>query len=263
MTLNLAGYTVGANRPLNNARILWQMITGTVTADGTDGVLAANDFTGQRWKLVAGVQNWTLQTAADVQIDCVIIAAHNLAGKTVTIGTSVDLVSAFTTRATVVVSDNSTIAVMFNTGAGAAHTIRRFRVTASDGTNVTVGIIRGGVALQMEQAFWSGHKPMMWNRMTESEPTRTEGGNWLGQITRRMQFQTTYGWEHLSQAWYEANFEPFAQSLPRAPFGIIGNPLRLGKADVAWAWTSRDVSPSLMGVRDYLSVELPVTGFAG
>ena len=30
MTLNLAGYTVGANRPLNNARILWQMIAGTV-----------------------------------------------------------------------------------------------------------------------------------------------------------------------------------------------------------------------------------------
>lgn len=263
MTLNTAGYTLGSNRALNHARILWNPITGTVTADGADGDLAANDLTAQRWKPGAGAQNWTLATAADALVDCVFIAAHNLAGKTVTIATSVDLVSGFTTRATVSPADNSTICALFNTGAGAAHTIRRVRVTVSDGTDITVGIIRAGVALQMEQPFYGGHGPLNWNRMTEAEPQMTEGGQWAGQIVRRIAQQAVYSWEHLTQAWYAANFEPFAKTLPSRPFGIVGNALRLAEADVGWCWTREDPRPQLMGVRDMVAVSIAVTGYAG
>ena len=45
MTLDVSGYTLTGNQPLNRARILWQPLTGTVTAGGTDGALAANEFT--------------------------------------------------------------------------------------------------------------------------------------------------------------------------------------------------------------------------
>jgi len=263
MTLNTAGYTVGANQPLRHARILWDPIIGTVTADGTNGALATNDFTDQRWALAAGVNNWTLQTAANANVDCVFIVGHNLAGKTVLVQTSVDLVSAFTTRATVVPADNSAIAVMFNTGAGAPHTIRRLRIQVSDGTGVYIAIIRAGVALQMQQPFYGGHRPLNHNREKVFDPQISEGGQRLGAVVRYRTFATTYHWTHLTFAWYSANMDPLAAVLPERQFGIIGNPQRLGDADVGWCWTQESLSPELMGVLDYCAVSLPVMGYGG
>jgi hypothetical protein len=449
MTLSTAGYTVGGNQPLNHARILWQPITGTVSASGTNGALAVNDLTAQRWAAVAGRSTWVLNSAPTVPVDTIIIAAHNLAGKTIRVqvgfgatrtnrlvaselfsgaswtatsatvtadataapdgpvtadklvetavaGThfinqavtgrptntthtfscfvraaertrgqirmdsgSDAVIGAFDLVAGTIIgsanglgvvgavsivawpggwwrvsvsgvpnptttsyscqinlrdaagsasytgdgtsglfvwggqfeqaagasdyiptlaspeasefvdvapwitpADNDTIAIMAN-NAGVPWLTKDFRIVIGDGTGVTVGIIRAGVALQMERPFYGGHAPLNWNRTTEAEPQVTEGGQWVGQIVRRISQRATYDWSHLTQAWYDANFEPFARSLPTRPFGIIGNPARLGAADVGWCWTGQDVSPQLMGIRDLVSVSLPVTGYAG
>lgn len=265
MTLNLAGYALAANRPLNHARILWAPISGTVTAGGTNGALAANDLTAQRWACGALPSNWTLQTAANQNVDTVFIAAHNLGstGSTVLVQTASAVGGPYTTRATVVPADNDVIAVMIN-NAGTPYVIREIRIQVTGAsTEATIGIIRAGVALQMERPFYGGHGPLTWNRMTEAEPQQTEGGQWVGQIVRRISQKAEYSWDHLTQAWYEANFEPFAKTLPNRPFGIIGNPSRLGAADVGWCWTGQDVAPQLMGIRDLVSVSLPVTGYAG
>lgn len=257
MTINTAGYTVGSNQPLNHARILYAPITGTITADGTDGDLAANDYTAQRWAVDAG--SWVLQTAADALVDCVFIAAHNLSGKTVTIGTSSATVGAFTTRATINPTDNSTICALFNTGAGAAHTIRRIQVTVT-GTGNVVGIIRAGVALQMPVPIYGGHGVANWNRVTEAQQQFSETGQWLGRTERRVALQATYEWEYLTATFYRASFEPFAQTLPLYPFGIAGNPSKMPD-DVAWCWTGQDMRPQNMGVKNFIQVSLPVTGY--
>lgn len=265
MTLSLAGYTLGANRPLNHARILWQPITGTIAAGGTNGALAANDLTAQRWACGALPSNWTLTAPANVNVDTVFIAAHNLGstGSTVLVQTAAAVGGPYTTRATIVPTDNDTIAVMIN-NAGTPYVVREVRIQVTGSSpDATIGIIRAGVALQMERPFYGGHAPLNWNRATEAEPQVTEGGQWAGQIVRRISQKAEYSWEHLTQAWYEANFEPFAKTLPSRPFGIIGNPSRLGAADVGWCWTGQDVAPALMGVRDFVAVSLPVTGYAG
>jgi len=265
MTLNLAGYTLGANRPLNHSRILWAPITGTIAAGGTNGALAANDLTAQRWACGALPSNWTLTTAANQNVDTVFIAAHNLGstGSTLIVQTAAVVGGPYTTRATVVPTDNDTIAVMIN-NAGTPYVVREVRVQVTGASaDAQIGIIRAGEALQMERPFYGGHAPLNWSRKTEAEPQITEGGQWVGQIVRRISQNTEYSWEHLTQAWYEANFEPFAQTLPNRPFGMIGNPSRLGAADVGWCWTGQDVAPQLMGVRDFVAVSLPVTGYAG
>lgn len=259
MTLSTSGYTVGSNQPLNHARILWDMIEGTVTADGSDGDLAANDYTFQRWAPGAGSQSWTIQTAADADVDCVFIAAHNLSGLTVTIATSATTGGAFTTRATINPTDNTTIAALFN-NSGTAYTVRRVRVTVSDGDGVRVGIIRAGVALQMTQPIYGGHGPLGLNRVTEAQQQISETGQWLGRMEKRRALSTTYEWEHLEAAWYRSTFEPFARTLPLKPFGIVGNPSKMTD-DVGWCWTDQDVRPANMGIADFMDVSLPVTGF--
>jgi hypothetical protein len=132
MTLSTTGYTLGSNQPLTHARILYAPITGTITADGTDGDLAANEFTFQRWSAGTLPANWTLVTAADANVDTVFIAAHNLGttGSTVTVQTASTVGGAFTTRATIVPTDNSAIAVMFN-NAGSPYVIRELRIAVS------------------------------------------------------------------------------------------------------------------------------------
>jgi hypothetical protein len=259
MTINTAGYTVATNQPLNHARILWNPITGTVTGDGTNPAYAANNYTSQRWTLSPGAQAWTIQSAANAQVDCVFIAAHNLAGKTVTISTAATAGGAHTTRASFTQADTSTIAAFFN-NAGAAYTVREVRVSINDGTDIAIGIIRAGLALQMPIPLYGGHRPLNLNRVTEAQQQFSETGQWLGRIVKRRAVTTSYEWDYLKAAWYDANFEPFALTLPLNPFCIAGNPSKIG-SDVGFVWTDRDVEPVNMGIKSFRRVSLPVTGY--
>lgn len=259
MTINTAGYTVSTNQPLNHARILWDMISGTVSGDGTNPAYAANDYTSQRWTLSPGAQAWTLQTAADDTVDCVFIAAHNLSGKTVTISTASTVGGTHTTRATISPTDNSTICALFN-NSGVVYTVREVKVSVNDGTDIAIGIIRAGVALQMPIPIYGGHRPLNLNRVTEAQQQFSETGQWLGRIIKRRAVTTAYEWEYLTTTWYDTYFEPFAQTLPLQPFCIAGNPSKI-ITDVGFVWTDRDVEPVNMGINAYRSVSLGVTGY--
>ena len=259
MTISTAGYTLGSNQPLTNARILYAPLAGTVTGDGANPGYAANDFTSQRWLAAPGANNWLLSLAADSQIDCLFIAAHNLAGKTVTIQTAAVPGGPYTTRDTISPTDTSTICALFN-NAGTPYTVRDVRVQLNEGADVAVGIIRAGVALQMPISLYGGHRPIGLNRITEAQQQFSETGQWLGRIAKRKAIASSYDWEYLSASWYDTYFEPFAQTLPLQPFCIAGNPSRITK-DVGFVWTDKDVEVANMGIKDYRAVSIAVTGY--
>lgn len=83
MTLSSSAYTVGANQPMNRARILYAPIAGVVSASGTNGDHAATDFTFQKWAAAAGLAAWTMTAVSAAALDTVFVAAHNLAGKSI------------------------------------------------------------------------------------------------------------------------------------------------------------------------------------
>lgn len=262
MTLSTGGYTAGSNQPLNHARILWAPVAGTITAGGTNGALAANDYTWQRWSCGALPSNWTLVAAANVNVDTVFIAAHNLGttGCTVLVQTASTLGGAFTTRATVVPTDDGTIAVMIN-NAGAPYSVRELRISITGAsTAAQIGIIRAGAALQMERPVFGGVRPIGLNRAVETRHAISETGQWLGRTIQRQALVTEMSWQNLGADWYRANFDPFALSLPQTPFGLIQNPLRMPES-VAWCWTDSVPAPENMGIRDLMSVSMSITGF--
>jgi hypothetical protein len=236
-------------------------MTGTITAGGIGGDLAANDYTFQRWSTGALPANWTLVAAANVNVDTVFIDGHNLGtvGATVAVQTAATLGGGFTTRATIVPTNNSAIAVMIN-NAGTPWNIRELRIRVTGAAPAQIGIIRAGVALQMQQPVFGGVNPIGLNRLVETRHALSETGQWLGRTVQRQALRTTMDWQHLESAWYRANFDPFAMTLPQRPFGLIQNPLRMPES-VAWCWTDESPAPQNMGVRDFMSVSLNITGF--
>lgn len=263
MTINVSGYTVGANQPLKNARILWNMVAGTISGNGTNVAFAANDYTAQRWEPSVGYNDWWITTAADEQVDCLFIDGHNLAGKTISVQTAAIIGGAVTARATLVVPDNLPIMVLFNSATGLPITIRRIFLSIPSATaDTAIAIIRAGLTLQMPIPIYGGHKVLTRNRVTEGQQLFSETAQWLGRTVKRKAFVSIYAWEYLKSDWYRANFEPFALTLPGKPFAIAGNPARMTD-DVGWCWANGDVEPTKMGVLNYEAVTLNVTGFAG
>ena len=440
MTLSTSGYTVGSNQPLTHARILYAPITGTITADGTGGALAANDYTFQRWEAAIGRNSWAITSASSQAVDAVFIAAHNLAGKTirawrtgasrtnlvpyseqidnpawgksrVTVTSNattapdglltadkiveteetgshavveavscvaeetytascyikagertearlrigddaspssfiddviIDLsdgtvasptpsaivsdegngwwrvsISGATRAGTTVVTltvqiyddgsgdylgdgtsgiyawgaqieqgelsdyiqtegspvtstkeyispwitpaDNSTIAIMTNDG-GDPWQSTEYGIDLSEGNGAQIGIIRMGVALQMQQAVFGGVEPIGLNRIVETRHSMSETGQWLGRTIQRQARRTQMDWAHLSADWYRANFEPFSLALPQTPFGLIQNPSKMPES-VAWCWTDDTPTPSNMGIKNLMQVSLGITGY--
>lgn len=263
--LDLTGYTLGSNQPLTNARILWDFAAGDISGTGQPE-LAANDYTHQRWQPDDGATaDWTVEFDAATPIDMVLIAAHNLSGACsgISIATQASAGGAWTTRATLTQpTDDRTIVAMFNTGAGAVISAWGLRVRLSTAAGATVGIIRAGQALQMTQPVLAGVAPLGLNRRREMVQTLSERGAFLGRTEKYWHEATTMQWQHLKADWYRSTFEPFARVLPRQPFGLVQNPLRMPES-VGWCWTNDNPAPEYMGLKGYMQVSLGVTGFGG
>lgn len=261
MTLSTSGYTVGANMPLNHARILYVPITGTVTAGGTNGGYATNDYTFQKWACGALSATWVIVTAADASVDTVFIASHNLGttGCTVEISTAATVGGAHTTRATITPTDNSAIAAMFN-NVGVAYVVREVKLTITGASSdAQIGIIRAGVAMQMERPIYGGITPIGLSRLVETRHSISETGQWLGRTVQLQASRTQMPWQNLSASWVRSTWATFALTLPQTPFGFIQNPIRMPES-VAWCWTDEVPQPENMGVRDLMAVTLNITG---
>ena len=284
MTLITSDYTVGSNQPLNHARILWDFKAGAATGDGAGAALAANDYTAQRWDS-QGAGAWVFKFDDNQNVDTFVIAGHNLSGTIVSIETTIatdelltteagenlqteteedilgeNIESPFSALTSFTPTDNTPIFLMINDDLGADLVLKSYKITVSRAAQIA--IIRAGKALQMQRAIYGGHNVSLWNRATEGQQAFSETGQWLGRTQKRLAYANSYEWMHIKASWYRDNFEPFAQTLPLKPFAIAGNPSKMPQ-DVAWAWSAGDVSPQNMGLRDFVTFGMQVTGFAG
>lgn len=267
MSVNFAGYETANNEPLRNARILWDALAGTVTADGSDGALALNDFAFQRWQVAATGNTWVMLTAATALVDTVFVDAHSLpVGATVVVATnSAATGGTFVTRATLTVAEKGEcLAAMFSTvTTGAAYSVRRVRLTvnfAGDGPHY-IGIIRAGVALQMARSFFGGHTPLRFDEELVMQSSETEQGQPLGRTVQRNAYQASPTWRHLEAQWVRDNWEPFRRVAMTRGFGLIENAQRMPES-VGWCWAMRMPVPVNMGIRDYMEVSLQARALA-
>jgi hypothetical protein len=251
------------SQPLTHARIGYDNFVpaATVTATSAEAVWPADSVqrenTFERWQPTSGNGSITIDNGTAKSADYIGIAAHTLGstGSTLTIEQSANG-SSWTAIEVISPSSNQSLMLLF-----AEATARYFRVSVAGSTAPQIGVIYFGMALAMQRAIYSGHTPITLGRRTVKRPTKSQDGQFLGSSTIRNGLQTGFAWKHLKAQWYRDNFDPFVKSARNKPFFIAWRPSKF-PGEIGYCWSTNDITPSNMGVLDYMDVSMSVEGYA-
>lgn len=254
------GYTLpSGDEPLTHARIAhagnW-LSGGTVSASGTAAGYYAdgpdNSLTYERWQPDALPATWEYDHGSAVECDYCVIAAHTLGTNQNTLEVQyfdgADWIDVITAQA---ITTDEPIFVIFE-----PETRQRWRIRISDGTAPDVAFVKFGAAMQMPQAIYGGHAPIVFGRMTTMRSNYSETGEFLGRTVQRTMLSASYAWTLLRSTWVRANWPAFQKATESEPFVIAWRPATFG--DVGFCQLDQTPVPANMGVRDYMSVEMNV-----
>lgn len=254
------GYTLpSGDEPLINARIAhsgnW-FTGGTIAASDTaTGYFAAApdvSLTYEKWRPATIPATWQTDLGAPVEVDYCVIGAHTLGtnGNTLQVqywnGTGWTGVIAAT-----VIADDMTIMAIF-----APLTKQIWRISITNGTAPTVGVVKFGKSMQMPAAIYGGHSPLDMARQTITRSNYSETGEFLGRTKQRSYASTSFSWAYLTAAWVRANWRPFQRAIEAEPFVIAWRPSTF--SEVALCQVDQVPVPSNMGVNDFMSVDMSV-----
>lgn len=247
-------------KPLSHARILHagNWLTGTASAGSTASGFYADapnsSLTYERWKPAVDEDYWQLvmPSGGNNDVNCVGIASHNLAttGCEVRIQYLLDD-DTWGTIMNVTPTTNEPIICLFDRRAATT-----WRIRVRNGTAPEIGVIRLGLALEMERPLYSGHAPIPLARQMTTRSNRSETGEWLGHTTQRVTLSTSYDWAHLTSDWVREYWGPFQLASEGEPFFIAWRPGTFG--DVGFCVADQTPIPSNMGILDLMQVQLSV-----
>jgi hypothetical protein len=251
----------GAPYPLNHARIGYEsgIQSAALTASSGSATVAALNTvsTWERWAPEAGgTQTVTATFAGARSIDYVGLASYDLAGATVAVQYSPDLVSGFTTLVTVLPGADGALMRLFN-----AVSARRVRLSITRTAAVSLGVWFMGSRLDLERPFYGGFKPPTLNRQTAYDNEISTAGQMLGRNINSQGIAAAVSLNNLSSDWYRTYFDPFVQHARRKPFFMLWNP-QLYPDECIYGATKDDIAPTNIGGRLKVSVSFDMEGYA-
>lgn len=257
-----SGYSLPAgDMPLTHARIAHagNWLSGTPIASTTEtGYFADapnNSLTYERWKPTAFPATWDLDPGGSTVADYCCIGAHTLGSSGCSLAIQYFNGSWTNALSLTAIADDSPIMVVFT-----EKTATKWRVYISGGTFPEVGIIKFGKALQMYRPLYGGHSPLVMARQTVLRSNYSETGEFLGRTKQRTQLRTSFSWSEIPASWMRTNWLPFQKAIEAEPFFIAWRPGTFSEVGLCQA-DSVPV-PENQGVRDLMSVQLTVRGYA-
>lgn len=247
--------------PLTHAMIGYKTIctadnvTASSQAAGCPASDAVNIFTNEYWRPDVMPATWTIDAGTGVDTDYIGIAAHTLgtSGASLDIEYSTDGLT-WTGMYSFAPADNAPIMVIY-----ATTTARYWRMTVAGPVSPRIGVIYIGEMLQMQRPIYGGHAPITLNRDTTIFNQMSESGQFMARSITRQGASTSYAWKNLTALWYRQYFDPFVKAARTVPFFIAWRPATF-PTEIGFVWTSKDIRPSNMGIRDLMEVSLDVTG---
>lgn len=248
------------DQPLTHARIGYQsvlpnaVITGTVGLTGFPLSNLKNPATYERYR--------PSSIPATINIDCgSVVAVDYFAMQSSGVDSVQIYSSANGTNYTLEMQYNIANANRASMAILSEKTFRYWRIVVS-GNNPDIRAMKLGKALAMQRPIYGGHSPVTLSPIYSVRPTLSEKGQFLGSSVQRKGFSTSYQWGNLTANWYRDNFDAFVKSAPQAnPFFIAWRPIT-HPDEVAYCWSTGNISPKNTGTRDLMEVSLSVEGFA-
>ena len=241
------------NLPLNYARICYDNTLRNGTASATsDDLKSANMLTPStydKWRPTASPSDCTLIGISQL-CDYVGIAAHNLSGSTVVINVSNG--GGLTEVYNAVVPSNTPLLVRFTES-----TYDRVFIEITGTTTAEVGVVYLGKELAMMRPNYSGYSPATLSSKDVFTPQTSDGGQFLGKQLVRKGFSTQASFANLTYDWYESEFQPFVLHAKQYPYFWAWNLLE-HPDEIIYGWTNQNITPSLMGVRNWLEVSFDI-----
>lgn len=139
---------------------------------------------------------------------------------------------------------------------------RYWKVILSNLTDgeIDVANVKMGEALAMYRPIYGGHSPATLSRKTVLSNTISEGGEFLSSNITRQGFSGSYDYQHLPAEWYREYFDPFVSHARTGTYYIAWNPEDY-PTEVIYAWSTSDIQPSNMGIRDLMQVSWSAGGY--
>lgn len=244
--------------PLNYARIGYDntLVNGSASAI-SDNVGAANMLTPStydKWRPTA--DGLALLIGNSQSCDYVGIAAHNLGTDGVTLTVRVSNGGGFTTVYNQLVTDDKALFIRFD-----AATYDRVEVGIAGSTDPEIGVVFLGLELEMMRPIFSGHAPSVLSATDVMTPQMSDGGQFLGKQIVRQGYGTNADFQHLTDEWYREKFQPFVVHAKTRPYFWAWNLLE-SPGDIVYGWTNENISPTYMGIRNWLEVSFKIEAHA-
>ena len=274
---------IESGQPLKFARIGYntilneQSVTASTSAAGFEASAMGNAFTYELWKPSVLPATITIDAGTQATVDYMAFGAHSLNGCEVTLYSSPNGID-YTERRQAIIDSRSAAMFLFTPvmarywrieilGWAVESTLSldfinqvyqagNYQAGATGGAYV--GLLYLGRALAMQRGIYQGHTPGTLSPQVEIQPSKSEGGQWLGRSVVRRGYATDYSWKNLKADWVRAELKPFMTAAITTPFFIAWHPEEYAD-EVLMGWVDKPIIPSNTGPRDYMSVSFSVT----
>jgi len=248
----------------NNPRIGWHNLVtfSNISASASDPAFPVTNLadgnTYAKWKgMSAGAHSIVVDLGAPVEVSYVGLARHNLgdSGASYTVESSSDDVSYSTIAGPVEPGDNAVIVHEF-----APVTQRFVRVTISAGSLVpSLAVLYVGRILTLERRLYVGHCPLPYGRNAEVSSGRSESGEFLGRITRRTFYETTFSLQNLTPEHWRDDVAAFQAAAVDTPFFVAWRPGDY-PAEIGYVWSKDDMKPQNQRSNGMMQFDFGVQG---
>lgn len=242
--------------PLNYARIGYDnaLTNGSASAtnDDADAFNLLIPSTYDKWRPTVDASVTLIGTSK--QCNYVGVAAHNFGTDGVTLKIEISNGGANTTIYDQLVLNNKALFIRFSESA-----YDRVIMTLTGVNAPEVGVVFLGLELEMMRPIYAGHRPSVLSASDKMSPQMSDGGQFLGKQIVRQGFETSADFQHLTSEWYRSEFQPFVDHAKTLPYFWAWNLLEHPE-DIIYGWTNQNISPALMGIRNWLEVSFEIQG---
>lgn len=261
--LVLAGETDGV--PLGHARILYDDVFGlsdtvlvpSTEAAGFEAENAADYLTYDFWKATVLPATLEAQAATAHEINYMLIAAHSAGDEGASFQPQYHDGSGWVDLAAETnPGSNRVVAFLFESVIAS-----RVRVLVDgSGDPPSLGVVMAGKALAMEMSVPMEHRPAPFARKTSFSVNASENGQILGRSVRREGVEIPIAFNHLTNEFVRAEFEPFIDHARNVGgFGWLWSPVDYPD-DVAYCVCETDINPEHAGLSWRMNVEFVAKG---